>query len=491
MHPACNIDKSYLNRLKIGRRNDSSRLWLCQFSWEGALGNGFIILTGGAFLTSLALNFGAGDFEIGLLCAIPFLAQVAQLFSSWAINLAGSRKAVTLLGFMAGRLIWLMMIPLLFVPTDWKLELFLAVVVISNFSVMLATPGWLAWISDLVPIKIRGRYFGRRASALAASTVVVTIIGGILLDLFQKINLKQLGFALIITLACLLALISIVVLRKLPDPQRTHRIRHYSMKAMIEPFKDQRYRNLLAVFFAWNVAIGFSAVFFAAHMLTNLKMSFTLIAVYTSTVALVAVFLNRPWGCLIDRFGSKPVLTICAFGVAIVPLIWLLPRADWLWILAFESIYTGALWAGFNLAAFNMPIANSPRENRPSYLAVFSVVTGFGFFIASLVGGVLAEMWYLFHFQVGPQIIVNYHLLFVISSLLRIISAVLILKFHEPHEKSIPVMVQFMGYATLKHLSLGRQVLPFSIKRNNEIHEGCNHTVNYDYLKQDGTEDGL
>ena len=447
----------------VTAKSRQAREWLCRFSWEGALGNGFIILTSGAFLTSLALYFGAGDMEIGILCAIPFLAQIAQMFSSWLINLNGSRKNVTIAGFLFGRLIWLLLIPLLFLSFQWKLEAFLVLVIVSNFVVMLATPGWLSWISDLVPVRIRGRYFGRRASAIAASTVLSILAGGLILDKFKELQKEHLGYALIIAAACILALISVIFLKKLPDPRNTVKTSHYHFRAMLEPVRDRRYRKMLAVFFVWNISIGISAVFFAAHMLTNLKMSFTQIALYTCGTALSAVFLNKPWGKLIDRFGSKPVLSFCAFGIAIIPLIWLFPRADFLWILIFESLYTGSLWAGFNLAAFNMPIAISPRENRPSYLAAFSVITGFGFFIASLGGGVLAEIFSGFNWHLGPQTLVNYHLLFVISSLLRIISAVFILHFHEPREKSVPIMIQFIGYAALKHISLGRQLSPFII----------------------------
>ena len=102
MQPTCNRANTGLIKADTGRKEHTSRAWLGKFSWEGALGNGFIILTGGAFLTSLALYFGAGDFEIGLLCAIPFLAQIAQMFSGWLINLTGSRKHVTLAGFLLG-----------------------------------------------------------------------------------------------------------------------------------------------------------------------------------------------------------------------------------------------------------------------------------------------------------------------------------------------------------------------------------------------------
>lgn len=255
-----------------------------------------------------------------------------------------------------------------------------------------------------------------------------------------------------------------LLLRKVPDLAGLAPVRKLNLSRLLDPFRNRSYRYLLFVFFVWNVAIGISAVFFAPHMLTNLKMSFTQIALYSSAVSLAAVLLNRPWGILIDRFGAKPVLAICAFGIALIPLVWVFPRADFRWILVIEALYTGALWTGFNLAAFNIPINNSPRNARPTYLAMFSVVTGLGFFLASLSGGFLAEFWSGISWHVGNQIVVNYHVLFVVSALLRLVAACLFLRFHEPSEKRIPIMIQFMGYAILKRVTLGRQLVPPSIR---------------------------
>jgi len=135
-----------------------------------------------------------------------------------------------------------------------------------------------------------------------------------------------------------------------------------------------------------------------------------------------------------------------------------------LWPLAFEAVYSGALWTGFNLATFNIPIANSPREGRTMYLAAFAVVSGLAFFASSLAGGVLAQTWIHFHWQVGPQTFINYHILFAISGLFRLLAALLIRHFHEPVEKDLPTMLQFMGGAFLRLLSFGRLQLPWAPK---------------------------
>ncbi len=176
MHQISNTPPLRAPKIHLTRaREIKSQLGI--FSWEGAFGNIFIILTGGAFLTSMGIFFGASDVEIGLLGAIPFMAQAAQLLAPWLIHLSGARKRLTVLGFLFARQIWLLLIPLLFISAAWNLTAFLAIVALSSVLAMVATPGWLSWIADIVPGRIRGRYFARRNSAIAITTVAATIIG--------------------------------------------------------------------------------------------------------------------------------------------------------------------------------------------------------------------------------------------------------------------------------------------------------------------------
>lgn len=443
----------------------SVRRWLPYITVEGSLANVFIVFTGGAFLTALALLFGANDFEIGVLASIPFLSQMAQLTSAFFIEHMHNRKGVVWWLSVAGRQSWWTILPVLFLPVSHKLEILMAVVLFSSLSVMIATPGWLSWMADLIPEKVRARYFGFRSAWLAGSTIVAVLGGGALLDYFKVRNLEVTGFSLIVTISCVFAAAAALILKKIPDVETTGPGHSFSHSHLSEPIKDRNFRHLLFVFLCWNGAIGISAPFFAPHMLTHLKMSFTQISIYSSLAALSAVVLNRPWGILIDRFGSKPVIAFCAFGIAVIPLLWWVPRADSLWILAFEAVYSGALWTGFNLAAFNIPIANSPRKHRTVYVAIFSVVTGLAFFASSLLGGAVAHWLVPIQWHWGPQTVVNYHLIFALSAVLRLAAAFLFLRFHEPKETRVPVMIQFMGYAVLKRMSIGRQIFPWPLKK--------------------------
>jgi len=236
----------------------------------------------------------------------------------------------------------------------------------------------------------------------------------------------------------------------MPEVKIEHRGQGISWNQILDPLRDKRFRHLILIFLAWNFSLGISACFFAVQMLTTLKMSFMLIALYSSLASITAILLNKRWGIIIDKFGCKPVITFCTFALSIVPLIWLIPRAGHLEILIFEAIYSGGLWAGFNLAAFNIPIANSPQRNRTTYLAMFAVVPALGFFASSLLGGALAELWKDVSWKIGYQTIINYHILFAMSGVMRLAAAFLTLGFKEPGERDIPSIINDLGIWTLR-----------------------------------------
>jgi MFS family permease len=432
--------------------------------WEGALANIFIVLTGGAFVTGMALMLGANHFEIGLLAALPFLAQAAQPLSSLFPHVKERRKPISLLGVTLGRQAWLLAIPLFFVKGDWVLPAFLFVITLSSVANMLVAPVWLGWISDIVPRDIRGRFFGARSAGVAITTLVFSILGSLVLDWFSARGHAPAGFTILVVLAALAGAVASLALSRVSDRPAPRPVPQIVRGDWLRPARDPEFRRVLRLFFTWNFAIGISAPFFAPHMLVNLKMSFFMIGLYSAGQSVIALASNRPWGVLIDRFGSRSVLIFCATGIGFIPLFWLPLRPDFLWLMMVEMVFSSFLWAGFNLAAFTLPIDTSPRDDRTYYLAWFATVTGLAFFAASFLGGLLAETWSTFSWPVGKQIFLNYHIIFVISAGLRMASAALLYVLTEPSERKIPMMVQLMGYAVLKHVSLGRQIMPFAVE---------------------------
>lgn len=455
-------------RLSLLGRNRLSPLSL--LVWEGAYANIFIVLSGGAFLTGLAIMLDAGDFELGLLAAVPFLLQSAQLLSPIVFRSHEQEKKRIGLMLAVSRHLWLLLIPIVFLSGAWRLNMLIGIVILSSLLTMAATPAWLAWMASIVPVRFRGRFFSRRNAAIAVVTLTATIVGGLILDWSRSAGVEHIGFAVIIMLAVVGAALAWRAMVRIPTGRNMNTTSRagLDLPGLLAPLKDRAFRRLLIVFTMWNGAVGLSAAFFAPHMLLNLKMSFFQIGLYSSATALVAVASNRYWGALIDRFGSRAVLNLCGIGIGLIPVVWLYPRAGFLWILIPEALYSGVLWAGFNLAAFTLPLDRSPQKDRTIFLSVFATVTGIAFFVASIASGYIAESLSAWSAEVGGWTFINYHVLFVISAAFRLLTAALIMAFREPTDARLPVVVQLMGYAVLKRLSVGRQILPFVAEAVNE-----------------------
>ncbi|HEY8917675.1 MAG TPA: MFS transporter, partial [Chitinophaga sp.] len=53
---------------------------------DGLAAETMIVLTGGAFLTALALQLGASNFQIGVLAALPTFTNIFQLLAIWLVQ---------------------------------------------------------------------------------------------------------------------------------------------------------------------------------------------------------------------------------------------------------------------------------------------------------------------------------------------------------------------------------------------------------------------
>jgi len=140
---------------------------------EGAFSTAFIVLTGGAFLTGYALMLGANDFEIGLLVAIPYMAQFFQIFGAYVIELTAARKTVAVITLTTGRFfyIFLAFLPFTFFLGGTKVALLLFVIAAASALVMAGVNAWTSWMGDFIPEQFRGRYFGTRNRYLTIVTI--------------------------------------------------------------------------------------------------------------------------------------------------------------------------------------------------------------------------------------------------------------------------------------------------------------------------------
>jgi MFS family permease len=405
---------------------------------EGAVAEVFAACAGGTILTGWALHLGASPLVIGMLGALPIAAQSIQLPAAWLTQRLGAKRlAVAAIG--AARLVWLPIIALPFVPLSGNhaLALLIAIAAAGAILNVVGNNAWTAWMGDLVPDAIRGRFFSRRMVYLSVSGTFTGLGAGYALDSLGPRGWHGETLAALAAVACIAGLVSVALLLRQHDPGRAPVPATPVWRAAVRPLRARSTRPFLAYLFAWNAAVGLSAAFFSLHMLVNLQMGFALAAVHGIAVCLVRVVAAPAWGRVVDRFGARPVLIVCSFGISLVPAIWLLPTPDRLWPIAFEALVSGALWSGQGIAGFDLSIGLAPRETRAYDLAVFATACGLGFAGASLVASLLA------HSLAAPLEVLGSawsytHVLFLLSALARLGAAALAIRVVEPGSRSVP-----------------------------------------------------
>src|SRR4030042_954393 len=181
--------------MKLPHRRHAVRRSLRLSVLEGAAYAAMLGLIGN-YVTPFALALKATTAQVGLLSSIPnLIVGFSQLAAPDLSERAGSRKALILpMVFLHA----IMFIPVLLVPFIFhnsQVWWLIAFVTVSTVFGAIANPAWGSLMADLVPIRLRGRYFSSRGRKDGGITLVFSFAAGGILQLLTET--RFLGFAVL------------------------------------------------------------------------------------------------------------------------------------------------------------------------------------------------------------------------------------------------------------------------------------------------------
>jgi len=357
--------KSYeeLPALSVRRRELRQSLRTVTVAWM--YGVVWMSCISGDQMRAFAKMLGCNDFWFGLLGALPFIATLGQLNAAVIIERTGLRKYQFMDCSIVHRLLWLAVaaVPLLLpIPSTLAVVAMLIVLTGSNFLAALATPAWMTWMGDLIPRRIRGRYFARRAQWTQAVQIVVVIALSIVLDAVTRPGERETARdqpVLMWTICGLFAVgaifgtIDILLFRRIrevvpsiaekqagplvvPDAVKPERHTPGSMLAyewrsfastvrqlLLDPLKDRVFRNYVCygatVTFTMSVA-GWYFWRYATEGLGFSKLGTNVLFMVVGPLA--GTITANWWGSLQDRWGRRPVLIIATIGTVFSLVPW-------------------------------------------------------------------------------------------------------------------------------------------------------------------------
>jgi MFS family permease len=398
---------------------------------EGALAEVVGACTTGGVLTAWALYLELSPLLIGLLGALPFSAQLVHLPASWVTRRFGARKvALWTIGVARQSVLVLALLPVLPLPLTRKQQVFLACAFVSAALNVMGNNAWTSWMGDLVPGRVRGRYFGKRNALCALAATCASLGVGVALDAGRNHGGAGLSLCLLTLASCAVGAVTTTLLARQHQPDDAHPPEAAPLRVAMAPLRDGRARNLLAFQMAWSAAGGIAAAFYPLHMIGNLRMGFARMAVYTAAVAAFRMLSAPLWGHLLDRGGERRVLVISAFALSLSPVLWIFAADGRLWPLALDAAISGGATAGLSLASFSLPLALSRPATRSFYVGALAAAGGLAAGCGSAAGGaavrLLPDAWSLF-----GQPLVSAHALFLVGATARFCAAGLALRVRE------------------------------------------------------------
>jgi MFS family permease len=358
---------------------------------EGATAEIVGACCGGAALTGWAVHLGMSPRLIGLVGALPVVAQVLQLAGAFLTARFGHRRtALVAVALSRQAFLPLALLPLLPLGPEGRRALLLAAAGAHHGLGIVATNAWNAWMGEMVPGRARGRYFGRRTALCTIAGGACALAAGLALDRGQRAAAALPVLQALALVACLAGVASVLLMRRQHAGSARREPVAWMLHAMARPLADGKARRVLAYAVAWNGACGLSAPFFGLYLLRDLGTGYAVLAAQGAGLAAAKIASAAGWGRAVDRVGARRVLLVCSAGLVLSPLAWVASGPGRLWPLALETALGGVFLGGQGVAGFALPLTVAPARERPFYLAAVAGAGGAAFAATSAAGGAFA-----------------------------------------------------------------------------------------------------
>jgi MFS family permease len=424
----------------------SLRKNLLYCSLDGILATpwGFLSLPANFIIAELITEtFGADIWVYSLLCSIPAIANALQIVITPFFTRLMIPKEMALCFSWLNLGAWIMMIIALpfmkSLPPSQAGYFFIGFFTISSFSMAMLGLGWTSWINEFVPLRIRGKYFGRRNRYNSISAIVFLMICALI---FQFVKNPIWSVEIIFGIVVFARLISVVVQHGIHS-QMNSILNHrplFQNKHNTEGWWKQVWTVLhnapfmKAVLISTWIAFWINAVapyypIFSYRILDLTPVhynTFTILATISS-----AIFLPN-WGHLIDKYGCVRMLTISLLIWQATNLVWTVLTPSTAWILYITWIFGGIVGCVYLLATFNLILKFAPDKQRIAALSVNMTVTAIASAIGPILSGQIIE-----YFPTQTESGLLYRILMGISPLAIILFLPIINKIPEPKTSQI------------------------------------------------------
>jgi MFS family permease len=369
--------------------------------------------TGESYIAAFALAAGLGEITAGLVATMPMLVGAAlQLVTPAAVRRLGSQRrwAVFCASAQAASFV-----PLVIAALTGHLSrpvLFAAAALYWGFGMATAS-AWNTWMTQIVPRRIRSRFFAVRARWSQVAVLAGLMAGGAALQRWADSERPLLLFAALFTTALLARAVSARFLASQSEPEgAAPDALRISPAAFWATLRSPDHGRLLLYLIGTTMAVNISAPYFTPFMLGPLQLSYGEYAVLIGISFMARIAAMPALGSLAHRTGSRRLLWLASLWIVPLPAMWLITQ-HFAWLLMVQ-VAAGIAWGAFELATLLVFFEHIPDRERTSVLSMFNLANSLALVTGAGAGSLL------FH-SFGPELWGGYAVLFVVSSGLRVV----------------------------------------------------------------------
>ncbi|MGE5576030.1 MAG: MFS transporter [Syntrophothermus sp.] len=373
--------------------------------------------------------------QVALLSSLPALMGILALLpGAHIIDRLPRKKHFTGMSILAGRLFYLLIALVPFLPVADHAAWLVILVALMNFPTSVAGLAWQAFIAELIPEPERGRFFGDRNRLTTFAGLVTTLLSGILLEQFPKNNARP--YQAFFALAFLFALLEVYYIYLHVEPSKeTPSPGTLSNKAVSKDTRPQAgtkparrpagtetawlatakeilgnrpFTYFLVSSFAFHFGWQMAWPIFNIYQIENAHATAIWISIFTLCSSLMSAATFRWWNRWSEARGSAYALIFAALAIASGAFIYTFSTN--LYYLAAANLWIGVAVAGITLLLFNRLLEVTPGNGRATYMAIYQIAIGISGFIAPQVG-----VWIMN--------VSNIYVSFYVSTVLRLVGA--------------------------------------------------------------------
>jgi MFS family permease len=402
-------------------------------------------ITLGAPMILYAKSLGASSTTIGLVAAMAPLMTVLQLPTANFIPRVGY-KGFVLLGWSLRTIILaaLAIVPLvrLFDQTT-QVALVLSCLFVFNVIRGISTGAWLPWITTLVPERARGTFLRFDQFSMQ--------IGGFLAVAISTVVLwsgsSRWQFALLFGLSAFAGSLSLRYVRRIPDLEITAEARSSSEPVpWLAILKYIPFKRLLIFNVVYNWIVGGLGAFVIGYLESKGGYPAGLILGAT-LMASIGAFVSVPvFSLILDRTGSKPILSLAMYLYVATILLWILIASRLLpthfWLVGFTYFLQGVAGGIFSIANTRNAMDTMPMMGRNHFFSLFTVFSSLSLGLAPIFWGIFLDAVGKHEFMINGFEVNRYSTYFVLLIGLAAVTCFLVGPLQEKKGKPLDTAIR-------------------------------------------------